>query len=316
MIRMQPRHRGRWAFTLIELLVVIAIIAILIALLVPAVQKVREAAARTQCQNNLKQIGLAVHNYHDTYKNFPPGGITEGYCCGTPSKTTWAIEILPYLEQNPLFKTYNQNAYNEDPANAFTRTQFVTVYVCPSDTTGDFTPRSPESGPGAGLLYMPGSYRAVSGKSDGSAWFDNADGTGLPRTWRGAIHSVWRQLGLGQETMTTISDGTSNTLMVGEMTTRTHASRGTFWAYTYTSYNQSSTLPQSRTIIGDYDRCDAIGGAGGSNACKRGWGSFHTNTINFAFCDGSVRSLSINININMFADLGTIAGGEPWSGEF
>ncbi len=306
----------RVAFTLIELLVVIAIIAILIALLVPAVQKVREAAARTQCQNNLKQIGLAIHNYHDTFKLFPMGGITEGWCCGTQSKTNWAIEILPYLEQGPLYKTYNQNAFNENAANAFTRTQFVSIYACPADASGDFAPRSPESGPGAGLLYMPGSYRAVSGKSDGSGWFDNGEATSLPKTWRGPLHTVWSQVGLWQEKMTGIIDGTSNTLMVGEMTTRTHNRRGTYWAYTYTSYNQSSTVPQSRSLLGDYDRCVAIGGAGSSNTCKRGWGSFHTDILNFAFCDGSVRSLSINLNINMFADLGTIAGGETWAGEF
>ena len=101
-------RRHQRGFTLIELLVVIAIIAILIGLLVPAVQKVREAAARAQCQNNLKQIGLALHNYHDTNRQFPPGGITNGDCCSTEGGPNWAILILPYIEQANLFKLYDQ----------------------------------------------------------------------------------------------------------------------------------------------------------------------------------------------------------------
>ena len=302
------RLRLRRGLTLIELLVVIAIIAILIALLVPAVQKVREAAARTQCQNNLKQIGLALHNHHDTFKKFPPGGVTEGGCCGTQSKTTWAIEILPFLEQDAVFKGYVQTAFNEDAANAPTRVRYVGIYVCPSDATpGGFVPRQPESGPGAGLQYMPGSYRAVSGKSDGTLFWDNADALSTPSTWKGVLHSVWVARGLGQERMASVTDGTSNTLMVGEMSTRTNNRRGTFWAYTYTSYNQSSTTPQSRTLLNDYNKCASLGD---SNACKRGWGSFHTNLLNFCFADASVRSISTSINVNTFADMGSCSGRE------
>src|SRR4051794_28114315 len=104
------RRQRRAAFTLIELLVVIAIIAILIGLLVPAVQKVREAAARLQCQNNLKQVGLALHNHHTTRGFFPPGAVTKAQPkLGVPANALhgWVVFLLPYLEQDPLYKRYD-----------------------------------------------------------------------------------------------------------------------------------------------------------------------------------------------------------------
>src|SRR5207244_129069 len=112
------RLRLRPSFTLIELLVVIAIIAVLIGLLLPAIQKVREAANRISCANNLKQMGLALHNYHSANGTFPPGGITNGECCSTQSGPNWAIFILPYIEQDNLYQQYNQSKSNEDIANA------------------------------------------------------------------------------------------------------------------------------------------------------------------------------------------------------
>jgi prepilin-type N-terminal cleavage/methylation domain-containing protein/prepilin-type processing-associated H-X9-DG protein len=307
--------RAREAFTLIELLVVIAIIAILIALLVPAVQKVREAAARTQCSNNLKQIGVGLHNYHGVYHRFPPGSITEGGCCSTLSKTNWAIEILPFIEQESLYRQYDPTQFNEAPVpspNAVVRTQRIEAYVCPADNTGLFIPSNPESGPGSTELYMPGSYKAMSGKSDGNDWFDDSS-CALPKHWRGALHSTWSTGGqkLAPEKIANITDGTSNTLMVGEYASRSHPNRRTFWAYAYTAYAQSSAVPESRTLLNDYDLCVSIGGAGGSNPCKRGWGSFHSgNVINFLRCDGSVRSLTPAIDLTVFTNLATINGDE------
>ena len=131
----------RRAFTLIELLVVIAIIAVLIGLLLPAVQKVREAAARASCANNLKQIGLAMHNYHDANGRLPsankqtcPPGTQNLSSTGCHYSNAAFVVILPYIEQGALFTGYNPNAYNdEDHANDNFDTQMVKIYVCPSD---------------------------------------------------------------------------------------------------------------------------------------------------------------------------------------
>lgn len=324
----------RYGFTLIELLVVIAIIAILIGLLLPAVQKVREAASRAQCANNVKQLALAMHNYASTHQVFPGGGATDGNCCGANSYSNWAIECLPYIENEGLFKKYDNTKFNENPANVAVLQNVVKTMWCPADNTQVKTDM-PASGPGSGLIYARGSYRAVSGKGDptGRVFFDSCEpslGT-LNMNWRGALHGTITESAMkaliasGQPTcssfiperLANITDGTSNTLLIGEYSNTDIPRRATFWGYTYTSYNQSSITPQSRILGNRYgdpallgSGCAALPGNGGDNPCKRGFGSNHGNGLNFAMVDGSIRYVSNTVDINMLADMATICGGE------
>lgn len=314
------RIRG---LTLVELLVVIAIIGILIGLLLPAVQAAREAARRMHCCNNLKQIGIALHSYHGVYGAFPPGNHAEtaGVCPGdqrpgvdypSEDRANWMILILPYMEEKPLYDTYDRDSYNEAPQNQTLRETTISAYVCPSDLrTDELT--TPAFGPGSAwglnVPYMPGSYRGVSGRSDGCMFLDWSLSVGYPREWRGALHMVGA-LDFREERMADILDGTSNTLMVGESTTRTSLQYRTLWAYSYAFYSLSSTTPQGRTLYGDYNRCREEQGHGFSLPCRRGWGSPHACGINFLLCDGSVQVIQQEIDADLFADLGTIAGEE------
>jgi prepilin-type N-terminal cleavage/methylation domain-containing protein/prepilin-type processing-associated H-X9-DG protein len=361
------RRRG---FTLIELLVVIAIIGILIALLLPAVQKIREAAANLQCRNNLKQIALAAHNYHDGNGHFPAGNICRQGTnpAGTPGGIgtvsyydTWGIALLPYIEQGNVYNLWNKDMPNIAPDSVagpnFTlmRQTNLKVYNCPSDVSAGvgFTPYRPDSGNdyltlGAGgpggngpykngpyPLFAPSTYRCVSGATYGGAdWWshpNNPDDGGGDENWddasqvpsllahfpgdRGVMHATAPTIGASWESFNSISDGTSNTLMFGEYATKTQPGRRTFWAFAYTSYNESVvSFNAPWTLMADYQVCSAFSSpfhVNGANQCKRAWGSFHTGGLNFAFCDGSVHTLSRNVDmIYVLPALATISGGE------
>jgi prepilin-type N-terminal cleavage/methylation domain-containing protein/prepilin-type processing-associated H-X9-DG protein len=333
-----PRHPLRTArrcraFTLIELLVVIAIIAILIGLLLPAVQKIREAAARMACSNNLHQIGLALHNYHDANGRFPSAA-TQTCPAGTPAGSSTGchyfmgafVELLPYVEQDNLYKTFNLTlAVDENKVNVPSMQQSVKVYNCPSDARAGqlfapetTAPRGGSNPPSTaiGLLqYAASSYKLHTGMGNpsstdtwGGFWDEVQDARNYRSSGAGIFHSDGFS-GTGPSKLTTIGDGTSNTLMVGERHTRTHQTRGPFWADAFNLYSTSASYLGINTIYmqPDYDACQAVINA---NYCKYGWGSFHSGGINFVYADGHVGVIQPGIDQTVFAALGTVNGGE------
>jgi prepilin-type N-terminal cleavage/methylation domain-containing protein/prepilin-type processing-associated H-X9-DG protein len=333
----------RVGFTLIELLVVIAILAILIALLLPAVQKVREAAARISCGNNLKQIGLALHNYENARGRLPPGRLTGTTGDGEPAYSTWGIELLPYLEQANLQGRYDATQPQTAPVNVAVLQQRVKVYVCPTDVNTDQLVM-PATGSLSGTPIAPSSYKAMAGATatgfspattvDGYYWdlsnmllqgpganegvFDATLTLPPPDSWRGLLHVVPLPTVPGvvkplrQERVADVLDGTSNSLAVTEYHTRSNNRYRAFWGYARNQYTQAGAMPVAATRIPDYDRCvSQVGNGDPALLCRRGFASLHTGDgANALFADGSVRFFTNNLDSRVFMALATIAGGE------
>jgi prepilin-type N-terminal cleavage/methylation domain-containing protein/prepilin-type processing-associated H-X9-DG protein len=310
------RLRRSPAFTLIELLVVIAIIAILIGLLLPAVQKIRDAAARLQCQNNLKQIGLAAQNYAGDYNSaLPPSMITNSY-----TTTGWGLFLLPYIEQAPLYSQYNVGAtfFAIDPNGAFNNqavsNTFIKVYNCPSaptPTVYNYTFNYPGYGT-VSWQAAPSDYSPVAGVSQTLASYLGLTSGSL----QGAL-----QPDVGTPILA-VSDGTSNTILYAEMAGKN--------ALYQAGHNTGTTLsglnggeggwadPTSggSLLYGSSGDGTVSPGICGIN-CSNDFGlySFHTGGANCVFCDGSVRFLSSGIDITALAYKVTRAGGEVDYGE-
>ncbi len=292
------RRRG---FTLIELLVVIAIIATLVGLLLPAVQKVREAAARMQCSNNLHQLGLALHEYHGVNKRFPPG-YTSNFANGSDTGPGWAwgAYTLPYLEQLNLYNQIHFDQAVESPLNAAVRVQPVSVFVCPSDappptwtaTKYDVSTAKPLQ---AICDVASANYVGVYGTTEPGV---NGDGI----FFRGSKVRI-----------EDIRDGTSSTLMVGE---RSFDLGPATWPGVVTSASLFP-LPGSKTwpVVNDASGM-VLGhtgdgyGPGDPNSFVNQFASRHAAGANFLFADGHVAFLPLSIDYPTYRALSTRAGGE------
>ncbi len=295
-------------FTLIELLVVIAILAVLMGLLLPAVQKVREAAARTQCVNNLKQIGLALQNYHDTARSFPPGYISSYDSAGndTGPGWGWAAFLLPQMEQQNLYNAIQFTQNIEAPANSAPRVQPLKPYVCPSDSvspTWTATKYDLAGKPIASICEVAAaSYVGNFGVSE-----PGVDGEGI----------FFRN---SKVTIGEVTDGTSLTMLVGERSFR-WAEATWVGAVASASMVTSANSPaqpgewvSSGFVLGH--TFEGAGGPGSPGTEGNGFSSQHSQGAHFVFVDGHVQFLRTAMDHQVYRALSTRAGGEVVGGDF
>jgi len=303
---MPRRTFPRQGFTLIELLVVIAIIAVLIGLLLPAVQKVRHAAARIKCANHLKQIGLALHNYHDANQSLPSGvkcahvsdeGGTDAPGWG------WAAYLLPFVEQDNLYRTIRLDLSIADPSNAGARVTRIPLYLCPADSAPPAwtaAQEGPDGTPGAAVCDVAAAnYLGMSTSEDGYEGRSTI-------LWDGILYPNSRVR------FTDITDGTSQTFAVSERLFR-HGQLT--WAGAVPGAAVFATEPVGES---DVNTAMTLGDAGNANKpgdVEGGWPSIRRSSAhgigaNFLFCDGHVEFITSSIDFVTYKALATRAGGE------
>ena len=309
-------RRARTGFTLIELLVVIAIIAVLIALLLPAVQQAREAARRSQCLNNLKQMGLAMHNYHDTHRTFPPGWIGVDPASGRPlvqghSGFGWGTMILPYLEQNNLYDRFHFNQSIIDaaigsPTNHSLISSVLPAFLCPSDPLSTAWEMEPEGGGDPIAMLAPSNYVGLFGHQYVGP---------LPSGETHRDLHACEELAPGQQcvgdgilfhnsrvTIGQISDGTSSTIMIGERASHPHRDEPPFPS-TWTGIIPGGEETLER-LVGSTDHPPNHGHH------AEDFSSPHTGGAHFVLSDGHAKFISESIDTGVFQALGTRSGGE------
>ncbi len=312
-LQSQSRLRAR-GFTLIELLVVIAIIAILIGLLLPAVQKVREAAARMKCQNNLKQIGLALHNYHDTNSAFPAGSDAKGFPVH--------CYLLPHIEQGNLHRSIDFTLSPTHANNATARATVVTTFLCPSDPYSALPTGTPgvnyRSNSGVSIVNnYPSSANTTMPPNDGGFWAntvyrfgDITDGTSSTAAFSEHVKGDFSNAAVSLDG-DTFQPGTypatpdeayaqCKAVDTSNLTTQGKSNAGDFWMsndHTSSRYYHSFP-PGARSCMYPPQRISTTANSG------------HARVVNVVFFDGSVRSVPYSITLATWRAMGTRNGGE------
>lgn len=320
----RPSAGVRRAFTLIELLVVIAVIGILVSMLLPAVQQAREAARRSQCKNNLKQIGLALHNYHDTYNSFPLGVVGSEIVPPTDKRITWTFNVYPYLEQSALYEMYDPSGPIYVGSNIGTGGDWsrpgsapLSVFQCPSD------PVAPRTGIDWGTNNAKGNYPGFA--TPYAAWTCTEYAMHYTPGYD-AWHKMHFFMPGKRNTFATITDGTSNTLAVGEYIKGSGMSgdyRGSIlWdnmggALIGTRRTPNSGLPDYLYKAGGFPdnlpagtKFPVVGMTGNQvNDQEANARSHHTGGVNCLFADSSVHFISDSIDLSVWKAIGTISNG-------
>jgi len=316
-VRLQIRLWPKRGFTLIELLVVIAIIAILIGLLLPAVQKVREAAARAKCSNNLKQYALACHTYHDVNNVFPPGGKINANG-NWDEKGSWQVYILPYMEQDPMFKSipglYDGSATAVNAAPSKVNGAKLPYARCPSDDyqldasvsnyVGSLGPQC-ATGPcgyDPNQVYCQTAYTTVTvpvpgGYNTSPDHGNSTDSNDI----RGMFNRIGAKINMGG-----VIDGTSNTIMIGESLPlqHDHLAGNQWWGFNNGNSHCTTIIPINYQTPDYANWCSPAQTYRGNWDVSWGFKSRHTNGTNFVFVDGSVHFIAQTIDHRTYQLLG------------
>lgn len=328
---MQRRLVGKSGFTLVELLVVIAIIGVLVALLLPAVQAARESARRMQCTNNLKQMGLALHNFHDTNKIFPAAldEIKESPQVSPPWTASWTTHVLPYMEQQGLYQAYNfQRTWDDGSTNARVggpiRTK-LKMFMCPSAPAQSTRPFNNDRG--------NTDYAATTERQFPNPFLNATQSSAVSTSDPNYIGALGRNVLLAvnppsirpaNRRMAMITDGTSNTFLIAEC-----AGRNTYW---WMGKRQATTVsngpwanPAARINMGGCDPANVNYPASTNNVAgpkavncinHKEIYAFHPSGANVVFADGSVRHMQANLDLNIALALLTRERGENTPSDF
>jgi len=293
MKRLHCTKTPRRGFTLVELLVVIAIIGVLVALLLPAIQAAREAARRASCRNNLRQIGVAMHNYESAFQVLPAGYEYEAAAGGNASGYSWGTRVLPFMELQPMYDQFDFDLPIYDEANAFVRAQHIETLLCPTD---DISP--------SGFVSMGEEQYAM------ACYVANFGPPDLDETQEKREGPFFRN---SKTELREITDGTSQTLMVGERQNgpfRNGAVHGNHFEYETTWAGAVRDIDDPTDDHGHMVLFQSGHTPNSPQSDDRDVSAAHSGQSLFLMCDGSVHGVEEAVDIDVYLALSTMAGGE------